>query len=298
MPPATEPARRPRPRPLAAGLCALLALALSPGAPASDPRPPAVRDAAAIRLALDKLNVVGSALYVGAHPDDENTALLAWLANGRKVEAAYLSMTRGDGGQNLIGSDTGELLGVIRTQELLAARRIDGAQQFFTRALDFGFSKGPGETLEKWGKDRILSDVVFVIRRYRPDVIIAGFGTVGGAGQHGHHTASAILAEEAFAAAADSTRFPEQLRWVRPWQAKRLVSNAGRIVAAGPPHHARAGCHRPQRLQRPARALVPSSPARRSAHTGQGLRRTSAAGRWSSADPRLACARPRTCSTA
>jgi LmbE family N-acetylglucosaminyl deacetylase len=232
VPPATEPASGRSA--LAAGLCALLALALLPGAPASDPRPPAVRDAAAIRLALDKLNVVGSALYVGAHPDDENTALLAWLANGRKVEAAYLSMTRGDGGQNLIGSDTGELLGVIRTQELLAARRIDGAQQFFTRALDFGFSKGPGETLEKWGKDRILADVVFVIRRYRPDVIIAGFGTAGGGGAHGHHTASALLAEEAFAAAADSTRFPEQLRWVRPWQAKRLVSNAGRIAAGSP----------------------------------------------------------------
>ena len=218
---------------VAAGLCALLALVLAPGAPASDPRPPAVRDAAAIRLALEKLNVVGSALYVGAHPDDENTAMLAWLANGRKVEAAYLSLTRGDGGQNLIGSDTGELLGVIRTQELLAARRIDGAQQFFTRALDFGFSKGPQETLEKWGKDRILSDVVWVIRRFRPDVIITRFNT-DGSGGHGHHTASAILAEEAFAAAGDSTRFPEQLRWVRPWRPKRLIWNVSRFGGAGP----------------------------------------------------------------
>jgi LmbE family N-acetylglucosaminyl deacetylase len=210
-----------------------LLLAVAPVTLTADPRPPAVRDAAAIRLALDKLNVVGSALYVSAHPDDENTAMLVWLGNGRKVEAAYLSLTRGDGGQNLIGSDTGELLGVIRTQELLAARRIDGAQQFFTRALDFGFSKGPDETLEKWGKDRILSDVVFVIRRFRPDIIITRFNT-DGSGGHGHHTASALLAEEAFAAAADSTRFPEQLRWVRPWQAKRLVRNVSRPANAGP----------------------------------------------------------------
>ena len=233
MPPATEPAPRSRRRPLVAGLCVLLGLALPAGALWSDPRPPVVRDGAAIRLALEKLNVVGSALYVGAHPDDENTAFLAWLANGRKVETAYLSMTRGDGGQNLIGSDTGELLGVIRTQELLAARRVDGAQQFFTRALDFGFSKNPEETLDKWGHDRILSDVVWVIRRYRPDIIVTRFAPDSTAG-HGHHTASAILAEEAFAAAADSTRFPDQLRWVRPWRAKRLVRNVGRFGGAGP----------------------------------------------------------------
>jgi len=217
---------------LAALFAAVIPAALTPAA-LGDPRPPVVRDAAAIRLALEKMNVVGSALMVSAHPDDENTALLAWLGNGRKVEAAYLSLTRGDGGQNLIGPDTGELLGVIRTQELLAARRIDGAQQFFTRALDFGFSKGPDETLEKWGRDKILADVVFVIRRYRPDVIITRFNT-DGSGGHGHHTASAILAEEAFAAAADSTKFPEQLRWVRPWQAKRLVWNIGRAPGAGP----------------------------------------------------------------
>jgi LmbE family N-acetylglucosaminyl deacetylase len=203
-------------------------------AAAADPQPPLIQDAAGIRLALEKLNVVGSALMVAAHPDDENTALLAWLGNGRKVRAAYLSVTRGDGGQNLIGSDTGELLGVLRTQELLAARRIDGAEQYFTRALDFGFSKGPDETLEKWGRDRILSDVVWVIRRYRPDVIVTRFTTEGGGGGHGHHTASAILAAEAFAAAADSTRFPEQLRWVRPWQAKRVMWNVGRPANAGP----------------------------------------------------------------
>ncbi len=240
MRPATEgdwvrPAPRPRGWPLrAAWLACGVVLLLRPLAIVADPRPPDTKDAAGIRLALEKLNVVGSALFVAAHPDDENTALLAWLGNGRKVRAAYLSMTRGDGGQNLIGSDTGELLGVIRTQELLAARRIDGAEQFFTRALDFGFSKGPDETLQKWDRERILADVVWVIRRFRPDVVITRFGTEGGGGGHGHHTASAILAEEAFAAAADSTRYPEQLRWVRPWRAKRLVWNVGRFGAAGP----------------------------------------------------------------
>ena len=214
---------------------ALAALAvLAAGVAAADPRPPDIKDAAQIRLALEKLNVVGSALMVAAHPDDENTAMLTWLGNGRKVRAAYLSVTRGDGGQNLIGSDAGELMGVIRTQELLAARRIDGAEQFFTRALDFGFSKGPEETLEKWGRERILSDVVWVIRRFRPDIIVNRFTRQGGGSGHGHHTASAILAEEAFAAAADPKRFPEQLQWVKPWQAKRLVWNAFRFGGAGP----------------------------------------------------------------
>jgi LmbE family N-acetylglucosaminyl deacetylase len=220
--------------PRAAWLGLGLTLLLWPGALVADPQPPDIQDGAGIRLALEKLNVVGSALFVAAHPDDENTAFLAWLGNGRKVRAAYLSMTRGDGGQNLIGSDTGELLGVIRTQELLAARRIDGAEQFFTRALDFGFSKGPEETLHKWERERALADVVWVIRRFRPDIIINRFGTEGGGSGHGHHTASAILAEEAFAAAADPSRFPEQLGSVRPWQAKRLVWNIGRFGGAGP----------------------------------------------------------------
>ena len=231
MRPGTEVRRQGPPRRalIAAGI-ALFAAALA----SADPRPPDIKDAAQIRLALEKLNVVGSALLVAAHPDDENTALLAWLGNGRKVRAAYLSVTRGDGGQNLIGSDTGELLGVIRTQELLAARRIDGAEQYFTRALDFGFSKGPEETLEKWGHERILSDVVWTIRRFRPDVVIKRFTEEGGGSGHGHHTASAILAEEAFVAAADPKRFPEQLQWVKPWQAKRLVWNAFRFGGAGP----------------------------------------------------------------
>jgi LmbE family N-acetylglucosaminyl deacetylase len=184
-------------------------------------------DAAERRIALEKLTVVGSALYVAAHPDDENSALLAWLAKGRKVRTGYLSLTRGDGGQNLIGTEQGDLLGVLRTEELLAARRIDGAEQFFTRAVDFGYSKGPEETLRIWGHEAVLSDVVWVIRKFRPDVIITRFPS-NGAGGHGHHTASAILAAEAFRTAADPDRFPEQLAYVKPWQAKRLLWNVFR----------------------------------------------------------------------
>jgi LmbE family N-acetylglucosaminyl deacetylase len=210
-----------------------LAVLLVPAVTIADPRPREPLDAAAVHLALKKLGVAGSALYVGAHPDDENTAMIAWLSKGRMVRTAYLSMTRGDGGQNLIGPDVGERLGVIRTQELLAARRIDGGEQLFTRAIDFGYSKNPGETLETWGHERILADVVWAIRRFRPDVIIERFPT-DGSGGHGHHTASALLAEEAFAAAADSTRFPDQLRFVRPWRATRLVWNVFRFGDAGP----------------------------------------------------------------
>jgi LmbE family N-acetylglucosaminyl deacetylase len=181
-------------------------------------------DAAQIQLALKKLTVVGSALYVAAHPDDENTALIAYLGNERLYRTGYLSMTRGDGGQNLLGDEKGELLGVIRTQELLAARRTDGSEQFFTRALDFGFSKGPVETLAIWNHDLILADVVWNIRRFQPDVIITRFPTTGEGG-HGHHTASAILAGEAFTAAADPTKFPDQLKYVSLWQPKRLYWN-------------------------------------------------------------------------
>jgi len=178
------------------------------------------------RQSLDRLNVVGSVLMIAAHPDDENTALLAYLARGRKVRTGYLSLTRGEGGQNLIGAEQGDELGIIRTQELLAARRIDGAEQFFTRAIDFGFTKSPQECFEKWGHDKILSDVVWVIRRFRPDVIILRFSGTPRDG-HGQHQASAILGREAFAAAADPKRFPEQLKWVQPWQAKRLMWNPG-----------------------------------------------------------------------
>ncbi len=177
-----------------------------------------------ILLQLKKLNVLGSVLYIAAHPDDENTRLLAYLANEKLYRTGYLSLTRGDGGQNLIGDEQGVDLGLIRTQELLAARRIDGAEQFFSRAFDFGFSKSPDEAMKFWGHDKILSDVVWVIRKFRPDVIITRFPTTGEGG-HGHHTASAILAGEAFDAAADPTKFPEQLKYVSVWQAKRLLWN-------------------------------------------------------------------------
>ncbi len=184
----------------------------------------APQNAADIILALKKLNTVGSVLYVAAHPDDENTRLLAYLANEKKVRTAYLSLTRGDGGQNLIGKEQGELLGLIRTQELLAARRTDGAEQFFTRANDFGFSKNPEETFSIWNKDSVLSDVVFTIRKFKPDVIVCRFPTTGEGG-HGHHTASAILAQEAFDAAADPSKFSWQLKYAGVWKTRRIFWN-------------------------------------------------------------------------
>ena len=162
---------------------------------------------------------------IAAHPDDENTAILAYYARGRHMRTAYLSLTRGEGGQNLIGPEQGDLLGLIRSQELLAARRIDGAEQFFTRAIDFGFSKTAEETFAKWGHERILSDVVWVIRRFRPDVIILRFSGTPRDG-HGQHQVSAILGKEAFFAAGDPSRFPEQLKFVQPWKARRLLFNS------------------------------------------------------------------------
>ncbi len=184
-------------------------------------------NAARIQLKLNKLNVLGSALYVAAHPDDENTGIITYFANGKLVETAYLSMTRGDGGQNLIGSELRDLLGLIRTQELLSARRIDGGNQFFTRANDFGFSKSADETFQLWNKNEILSDVVKVYRQFQPDVIITRFPPDERAG-HGHHTASAILAQEAFDAAANSKVFPDQVKQFGTWQVKRLYTNTGR----------------------------------------------------------------------
>jgi LmbE family N-acetylglucosaminyl deacetylase len=182
------------------------------------------QSSASVLLGLQKLNTVGSVLYVAAHPDDENTRLLSYLANEHKLRTGYLSITRGDGGQNLIGKEQGELLGIIRTNELLAARNTDGAEQFFTRANDFGFSKNPEETLAFWNKDSTLADMVWVIRNFKPDVIINRFPTTGEGG-HGHHTASAILALEAFEAAANPAMFPEQLKYTQVWQAKRLFWN-------------------------------------------------------------------------
>ncbi|MCU0424972.1 MAG: PIG-L family deacetylase [Candidatus Kapabacteria bacterium] len=188
-------------------------------------QPTEVMNTAKLQNALKKLSTLGSVLYVAAHPDDENTAFIAYCANERLFRTTYLSMTRGDGGQNIIGSEQSELLGIIRTQELLAARRTDGGEQLFTRALDFGYSKTPEETFKIWGKDRILADVVWAIRKMRPDVIVTRFPTTGEGG-HGHHTASAILAGEAFAAAGDPNRFPEHLKFVKVWQPKRLLWNA------------------------------------------------------------------------
>src|SRR5881227_1921645 len=181
-------------------------------------------NASEIQLALKKLNVLGRILYIAAHPDDENTNLMAFWANASLYDRAYLSVTRGDGGQNILGPELGERLGVIRTEELLDARRIDHARQFFTRALDFGFSKTADETMHIWDHDKILADIVWVVRNFRPDVMVTRFSPEDEK-THGHHTASAILAQEAFSAAADPNRFPEQLAFVKPWQATRLVWN-------------------------------------------------------------------------
>jgi len=190
-------------------------------------QPPDQPNAAEIKLKLEKLNFLGSVLYVAAHPDDENTRVITYFSKGRLATTAYLSMTRGDGGQNLIGSETGDLLGLIRTQELLAARRLDGGMQFFTRAIDFGFSKSADETFKIWGKDEILSDVVSVYQHYQPDVVLTRFPPDDRAG-HGHHTASAMLAIEAFDEAA-KPGLPGQVAESEAWQPKRLFINTGRF---------------------------------------------------------------------
>lgn len=184
-------------------------------------------NSAEIYQSLKKLNVVGNVLYLAAHPDDENTRFISYCANEKLYNTTYLSLTRGDGGQNLVGTEIREELGMIRTQELLAARRTDGSTQYFTRANDFGYSKTAEETLEIWDKDKILADVVWVIRKFRPDVIVCRFPTDGGGG-HGHHTASALLAKEAFGLAGDATKYPEQLEYVNVWQPQRVVVNTGR----------------------------------------------------------------------
>lgn len=184
--------------------------------------------ASQILLKLKKLNFLGSVLYVAAHPDDENTRVIAWLANDRLATTAYLSLTRGDGGQNLIGPEIRDELGLIRTEELLAARKIDGGQQFFTRANDFGFSKNVNETLKIWGRDEVLSDVVRVFRQFQPDVVINRFPPNERAG-HGHHTASAVLSLEAFDLTGLPSAFPEQLKTLKPWQPVRIYLNTGRF---------------------------------------------------------------------
>ncbi|RUA31662.1 MAG: LmbE family protein [Bacteroidetes bacterium] len=173
---------------------------------------------------MEKLQNTTRVLYVAAHPDDENTRFIAYIENGKKFEAAYLSLTRGDGGQNVIGPELREGLGLIRTQELLAARNIDGGQQFFTRANDFGYSKNPSETFNKWGKEEVLSDVVWTIRNFQPDIIVTRFNKTPGI-THGHHTASAILAHEAFNMAGDKNAFPEQLEFTNTWKPEKIYWN-------------------------------------------------------------------------
>lgn len=205
---------------------AALCLALAAQIPASQAQMPAKPTAAKILHDMQKLNVLGNVLYMAAHPDDENTTFIAYMANGRQFNTSYLALTRGDGGQNLIGTEIREQLGLIRTQELLQARRVDGGKQYFSRANDFGFSKNPEEVFTIWEREKLLADAVWVIRNVRPDVIVTRFPPDARAG-HGHHSASSILAEEAFDAAADPKRFPEQLKFIQPWQAKRLMWNIG-----------------------------------------------------------------------
>src|SRR5271157_3278443 len=180
-------------RALALAASALAGAAWAEAAPAPAPE---------ILQELRGFREFGSVLYVAAHPDDENTQLITYLARGRCYRTAYLSLTRGDGGQNVLGPEFGDELGVIRTQELLAARCVDGGRQFFTRAIDFGFSKDYRETLQIWDKQQVLADIVRVIRTFRPDVMVTRFSTIPG-NTHGHHTASAILGLEAFKLAGD-----------------------------------------------------------------------------------------------
>ncbi|MEY4049335.1 MAG: hypothetical protein RL262_169 [Bacteroidota bacterium] len=185
----------------------------------------AQKTSADIYAQIKKMGVVGSVLYVAAHPDDENNSFLPYLTKDRMFRTAYLSLTRGDGGQNLLGKEQGVELGLIRTQELLAARAQDGAEQYFSRAYEFGFSKSSEEALTIWNHEQVLSDAVWVIRKFQPDIIITRFPRDARAG-HGHHSASAIIANEAYIAAADSTKFTEQFKYgVKPWKAKRILWN-------------------------------------------------------------------------
>jgi LmbE family N-acetylglucosaminyl deacetylase len=174
---------------------------------------------------IRKLNFLGSVLYIAAHPDDENTRLISYLSNEVNARTGYLSLTRGDGGQNLIGSQLRELLGVIRTQELIEARKIDGGEQFFSRANDFGYSKNPDETLKIWDKDKVLADVIWTIRKFQPDVIINRFDHRSPGTTHGHHTSSAMLSVESFDLSNNTKIYPEQLKYVTPWQVKRQFFN-------------------------------------------------------------------------
>ncbi len=210
-----------------AALASLALPALALAEPAPEPLAPA-----AIAQELRSLATVGTVLHVGAHPDDENTELITYLARGRGLRAGYLSLTRGDGGQNELGRDFDEKLGLLRTHELIAARRIDSGRQFFTRAIDFGYSKSPEETLAFWDKKEVLGDVVRIYRQFRPDVVVTRFPIPPGSGGHGHHTASGMLAVEAFQLAGDPAAYPEQLaEGLTPWQPRRVLWNVFRFGA-------------------------------------------------------------------
>ncbi|UTW68106.1 PIG-L family deacetylase [bacterium SCSIO 12643] len=177
-----------------------------------------------IQKQIERIGVLNNVLYFAAHPDDENTRFIAYMSKGLNVNTAYFSLTRGDGGQNLIGDEKGALLGIIRTQELLQARSVDGGTQYFSRAIDFGYSKSPEETFKHWEKDSLLADAVLVIRKFKPDVIVTRFPPDSRAG-HGHHTVSAIIAAEAFDAAADPNRFPESAKKYGTWETQKLYWN-------------------------------------------------------------------------
>jgi LmbE family N-acetylglucosaminyl deacetylase len=178
-----------------------------------------------IYKSIEKLNFLGTALFVAAHPDDENTRLISYLANHTNAETYYLSLTRGDGGQNLIGPEIYSLLGLLRTQELLAARRTDNGKQLFSRAIDFGFSKNAEETIDIWDSEKVKEDVVWAIRKVRPDVIVNRFDHRSSGTTHGHHTASGMLSHQLFEKSNDPNVYPQQLKYVKPWQARRLFFN-------------------------------------------------------------------------
>ena len=206
-------------------------------------QPTPLKGSAELHELLDRLNTVGTVLMLGAHPDDEDTAAISYFARGRHLRTVYFSATRGEGGQNLIGTEQGDLLGVIRTHELLGARRIDGGEQAFASVVDFGYSKAPEEALAKWGQQRLLRDMVRVIREIRPDVIVSRFPPPPGGGGHGQHTAVGWTGPEAYEAAGDATRFPES--GPEPWQARRYYYNVPTFnprmeaAAAGDQEHLR-----------------------------------------------------------
>src|SRR5438128_10306551 len=195
---------------------ALAALAATLVAPSTAMKSPSRGDEVPATDSVEKMRV----LWLAAHPDDEDTNLIAWLARGRNVETAYMSLSRGDGGQNLIGNELGEALGVIRTEELLAARRIDGAHQYFARAYDFGFSKTADETRKHWPQDSLLRDVMTVMRAFRPHIVITTFSGTPRDG-HGHHQISALVARDAYNMAADTVRF-RVARFGKPWTPLKL----------------------------------------------------------------------------